>query len=133
MPDNETQTSINDKRSANVFDNYKKTCSTVFGKASQSQLRYIQALSDLQQAMWTSCESLVAKQIAAIEEYSKTDGDSSHIEPLLQIYTTMIDESMKWVSTSYDAGVVRLQIYRNSIERFSDLIPQPPATGSKTK
>lgn len=108
------------------FEEYKKTCSKVFGKASQSQLKYLQAFSDLQQAMWTSCESVVVKQISEMEEYSKSRHNPPQLSVPLQIYTSMIDAYMKLVSTAYDVGVVRLQLYRNSAERFNDLIPQTP-------
>lgn len=117
----------------NQFEGYRKTCSTVFGKANQSQLKYIQALSDLQQAMWASCESMVAKQISAFEGYSKTNHDAGHMESLLQIYTSMIDASMKWVVASYDSGIVRLQLYRNNIERFNEMMPQTASSTSPQK
>jgi hypothetical protein len=114
----------NNNESKDIFEDYRKTCSVVFGKASQSQIKYIEALSDLQQAMWTSCESLVAKQISALEEYSKTNHSTSYLELPLQIYSRMIDASMKWVSASYDLGVVRLQIYRKNVEHLNDMMSQ---------
>lgn len=102
------------------FEDYRKTCSTVFGKASQSQLKYLQAFSDLQQAMWTSCESIVVKQISALEEYSKSNHNVGYVGLPLQIYSSMIDAYMNWISAIYDTGVVRLQLYRNNMDRFND-------------
>jgi hypothetical protein len=104
------------------FEEYRKTCSKVFGNASQSQLRYLQAFSDLQQVMWTSCESIVVKQISAMEEYSKSNQNPLQLAMPLQIYTSMTDAFMKLVSAAYDVGVVRLQLYRNTTERFNDVI-----------
>lgn len=46
-----------------VFDQYKKTCSIIFGNATQSQLRYLNASSELQQLLLTTCDSLVANQL----------------------------------------------------------------------
>lgn len=106
------------------FEDYRKTCSTVFGNANQSQLKYLQAFSDLQQAMWTSCESIVVKQISSMEEYSKSNKNALPLALPVQIYTDMIDAYMKLVSAAYDVGVVRLQIYRNNVERFNDAVSQ---------
>lgn len=117
-------TNNNESKEKDIFEDYRKTCSIVFGKASQSQIKYIEAFSDLQQAMWTSCESLVAKQISALEEYSKTNHNTRYLELPLQIYSRMIDASMKWVSALYDLGVVRLQIYRKNVEHLNDMMPQ---------
>ncbi len=106
----------------NIFEDYRKTCSAIFGKASQSQLKYIQAFSDFQHAVWASCESMVANQISALEEYSKYRG--VHLELPLRIYSNAIDAYMKWVSASYDLGVTRLQFYRSNVERFNDMMSQ---------
>lgn len=107
----------------NIFEDYRKTCSAIFGKASQSQLKYIQAFSDFQHAVWASCESMVAKQISVLEEYSKSNR-GVHLELPLRIYSNMIDAYMKWVSASYDLGVTRLQFYRSNVERFNDTMLQ---------
>lgn len=116
------------------LEDYRKTCSTVFGKASQSQLKYLQAFSDLQQAMWTSCESIVVKQISALEEYSKSNHDALHVEVPLQIYNSTIHAYMTWISAVYDTGVVRLQLYSNNIERFNDMMSQTsPLTALQSK
>lgn len=108
----------------NVFEEYRKTCSTIFGKTSQSQLKYIQAFSDFQQAVWTSCESLVAKQTTALEEYSKKNPNTSHLELPLRIYGNMIDAYMTWLSAAYDMGVLRMQFYRKTVEYFNDVTSQ---------
>lgn len=110
------------------FENYRKTCSIVFGKTSQSQLKYLQAFSDLQQAMWTSCESIVVKQISVVEENAKSNYFVTDLALPLQIYTSMVDAYMKWVSALYDSGVVRLQLYRNNVERLNEVILQTSST-----
>jgi hypothetical protein len=53
------------------FDQYKKTCSIIFGNATQSQLRYLNASIELQQVLLTSCDSLVANQLKWIENYEE--------------------------------------------------------------
>ena len=37
------------------FDQYRKTCSVIFGNATASQLRYLNAFIELQQTVLTSC------------------------------------------------------------------------------
>jgi len=113
-----------DSKGKNVFEEYRKTCSTIFGRVSQSQLKYIQAFSDFQQAMWTSCDSIIAKQISSLEEYLKSNQNAANMELPLQIYSNMIDAYMKWVSASYDLGVVRLQFYRSNVEQFNNTVSQ---------
>ncbi len=107
-----------------IFEDYRKTCSTIFGKASQSQLKYIQALSDLQQSVMNSCESMIAKQTTALEEYSKKNPSTSYLELPLRIYSNMIDAYMTGVSATYDVGVLRLQFYRKTVEYFNEVASQ---------
>jgi hypothetical protein len=70
--------------------------------------------------MLTSCESVVAKQISSLEEYSR-DRNSSHLELPLRIYSGTIDAYLTGMSSSYDMGVQRLQFYRNILEYINDI------------
>jgi hypothetical protein len=124
MSESNSRGTQNDSEEKNIFEDYRKTCSAIFGKASQSQLKYIQAFSDFQQAVWASCDSMVAKQISALEEYSKSNHNAAHLELPLRIYSSIIDVYMKWVSASCDLGVTRLQFYRSNVERFNDMVSQ---------
>ena len=72
------------------FDQYKKTCSIIFGNATQSQLRYLNASIELQQVLLTSCDSLVANQLKWIENYVRENrGRSLPIELFLKTYTSI--------------------------------------------
>ena len=58
------------------FDQSKKTCSIIFGNATQSQLRYFNASIELQQVVLTSCDSFVANQLKWIENNVRENRDS---------------------------------------------------------
>ena len=83
------------------FDQDKKTCSIIFGNATQSQLRYLNASIELQQVLLTSCDSLVANQLEWIENYVRENRDGSFlIELFLKIYTSIVGMYMNWLSLS---------------------------------
>ena len=59
------------------YDEYRKTCSIIFGKASASQLQYLSASIELQQSLLTSCDSIVANQLNWLEKYVKENNASN--------------------------------------------------------
>lgn len=59
---------IND--TGDALEQYRKTYSIIFGRATSSQLRYLQASMELQQSLLTSSDSKIAKQISWLEEYT---------------------------------------------------------------
>ena len=67
------------------YDEYRKTCSIIFGKASASQLQYLSASIELQQMLLTSCDSIVANQLNWLEKYVKENNASNFfVEPFLK-------------------------------------------------
>ena len=77
------------------YDEYRKTCSIIFGKANASQLQYPSASIELQQMWLTSCDSVVANQINWLEKYVKENNASNFfVEPFLRIYASMVDLCM---------------------------------------
>lgn len=56
-------------RETSGFDQYRKTCSIIFGKAAASQLRYLNASIELQQTALTSCDGIISNQIKWLEDY----------------------------------------------------------------
>lgn len=106
-------TSIND----NAFEQYRKTCSIIFGNTISSQLRYIQAFIELQQTLLTSCDSLVANQLGWLEKYVKeNEGSTLATEVFLRIYTAMVNAWMNWISTSYDSGTLNIESYAKALD-----------------
>jgi hypothetical protein len=104
------------------FNQYRKTCSIIFGNATASQLRYLNASIELQQTLLTSCDSIVANQLNWLENYVKQKkGSNLFVEPFLRVYASMVDLCMTYISTSYDSGTVNMQWYTKTVDRFNQL------------
>jgi hypothetical protein len=104
-----------------ILEEYKKTCSIIFGKASHSQMRYLQATVELQHSLLNSCDSLLANQTRWLEntlaqrnEYHSIP-TSSNLKPFIRSYTATVDMSMTMLSIVYDFTT-------SQIERYSKLI-----------
>ena len=104
------------------FNQYRKTCSIIFGNATASQLRYLNASIELQQTLLTSCDSIVANQLNWLGNYVKEKkGSNLFVEPFLRVYASMVDLCMTCISTSYDSGTVYMQWYTKTVDRFNQL------------
>ena len=102
------------------YDEYRKTCSVIFGKASASQLQYLSASIELQQMLLTSCDSIVANQLNWLEKYVKENNASNFfVEPFLKIYASMVDLYMSCISLSYDSGTLNTQSYTKSLDTLN--------------
>ena len=90
-------------RDASGFDLYRKSCSIIFGNASASQLRYLDASIELQQAALTSCDGIIANQLKWLENYvNKNQSSSASMDMFLKNYTSTINMGMNLISISYD-------------------------------
>jgi hypothetical protein len=113
---------IND--TSDAFEQYRKTCSIIFGRTTSSQLRYLQASIELQQSLLTSCDSTIAKQIAWFEEYANKRKNNNKLnnrymlalEPFLRSYTIAIEAYMAMVSILYDIATNQLEGYKKIID-----------------
>ena len=98
------------------IDDYRKTCSVIFGNATASQLKYIEASIQLQQTAFTSCDGIVANQLKWIENYVNKNKDSSlAIDQFLRIYANIVNEFMKLVSMSYDLTTSNIESYNKTL------------------
>ena len=104
-----------------ILEEYKKTCSLIFGKTSHSQMRYLQASVELQQSLLNSCDSLLAKQTRWLEVNLSRQNEyhsipiSSNLKAFIRGYTATVDMSMTMLSIVYDFTT-------SQIERYSKLI-----------
>jgi len=106
--------------SNNAFDEYRKTCSIIFGNATASQLRYLSASVDLQQSLLTSCDGLVANQLNWLQNYTKENkGSNLFLEPFLRIFTSYVELFMKFVSSLYDASTLNIEMYKKTIDMLN--------------
>ena len=108
-----------------ILEEYKKTCSIIFGKASHSQMRYLQASVELQQSLLNSCDSLLAKQTRWIEDnLSQRSGKStivisSNLKAFILGYTATVDMSMTMLSIVYDLTTSQIERYRKLIDMLN--------------
>jgi hypothetical protein len=98
------------------IDDYRKTCSVIFGNATASQLKYIEASMQLQQTAFTSCDGIVSNQLKWIENYvNKNNYNNLAIDQFLKISANTINEFMKLVSMSYDFTTSYIESYTKTL------------------
>lgn len=108
-----------------ILEEYKKTCSIIFGKASHSQMRYLQASVELQQSLLNSCDSLLAKQTRWFEDnLSQQNGKSTivislNLKAFVRGYTATVDMSMTMLSIVYDFTTSQIERYRKLIDMLN--------------
>jgi hypothetical protein len=95
-----------------VLENYEKTCSIVFAKASQSQMRFIQSFVNLQQSLLTWCQSLTSKQISWLQEYysdvSKQVPYYYSLAHSVGLINSVVRFNIGMLAATYDTSVVYL-------------------------
>ena len=106
-----------------AIEQYRRTCSIIFGRTSSSQLRYLQSSIDVQQSLLTSCDSTIAKQIAWLEDFAKKKNNNksmnwlvSILEPFLRSYSAAVEASMAMISISYDIASSQLESYKKIVD-----------------
>lgn len=97
------------------YDEYRKTCSIIFGKATASQLQYLSASIELQQTLLTSCDSIVANQL----NWFENNASNFFVQPFLRIYASMVDLCMSCISISYDPGTLNIQSYTKTLNTLN--------------
>ncbi|MFZ0566393.1 MAG: hypothetical protein WAM22_00170 [Nitrososphaeraceae archaeon] len=115
---------INDSNDVDdALEQYRRTCSVIFGRTSSSQLRYLQSSIDVQQSLLTSCDSTIAKQIAWLEDFAKKNNNNKSmnwlvpiLEPFLRSYSAAVEASMAMISISYDIASNQLESYKKIVD-----------------
>lgn len=103
------------------FDEYRKTCSVIFGNATASQLKYLEASIQLQQTALTSCDGITANQLRWLENYANKNKDTTLvIDTFLKIYTGLINMLMNFVSMSYDLTTSNIQSYTRTLNSMNE-------------
>lgn len=102
------------------IDQYKKTCSIIFGNATQSQLKYLNASVELQQVLLTSCDSVVANQLRWLENYVKDDKLNIYpVDLFLKTYTSIVSLYMKYISFCYDLSTANTESRTRDLETLN--------------
>lgn len=115
---------INDSNDVDdALEQYRRTCSIIFGRTSSSQLRYLQSSIDVQQSLLTSCDSTIAKHIAWLEDFAKKKNNNKSmnwlvpiLEPFLRSYSAAVEASMAMISISYDIASNQLESYKKIVD-----------------
>jgi hypothetical protein len=103
------------------FDEYRKTCSVIFGNATASQLKYLEASIQLQQTALTSCDGITSNQLRWLENYVIKNKDTTLvIDTFLKIYTGLINMLMNFVSISYDLTTSNIQSYTRTLNSMNE-------------
>jgi len=103
------------------LEEYRKTCSVIFGNATASQFKYIEASMQLQQTAFTSCDGIVANQLRWIENYvNKNNYNNLAIDQFLKFCSQAINEFMKLVSMSYDFTTLNLESYTKTLNALNE-------------
>lgn len=111
-----------DYSDSTIFEEYRKTCSIIFGRATHSQMRYLQASIDLQHSLLNSCDSILAKQTSWLKDYlNKNNGKSkavfgSNLEPFMRSYTAAVDAFMANLSSAYDLASSQIESNKKAID-----------------
>lgn len=103
------------------FDQYRNTCSVIFGNATASQLRYLNAFIELQQRVLTSCDGTISNQLKWLQNYVEKNKDHrSGIDAFLKSYTSIVNMGMNLISISFDFITLCIQYYT----KFLDYVNQ---------
>ena|SRR5437867_1598933 len=106
--------------SNSAFDEYRKTCSIIFGNATASQIRYLSASIELQQSLLTSCDGMVADQLNWLQNYTKENKASNlFLEPFLSVYTSFVELCMTFISTSYDSCTLNIEFSKKIMDMLN--------------
>lgn len=103
------------------FDEYRKTCSVIFGNTTSSQLKYLQESVQLQQTALTSCDGIISNQLKWLQNYVNKNKDTTLvIDTFLKIYTETIKMLMNFVSISYDLTASNIQSYTRTLNSLNE-------------
>jgi hypothetical protein len=98
------------------LDEYRKACFVIFGNATASQLKFLEASMQLQQTAFTSCDGIVANQLKWIENYLNKNKDNSlAVNQFLKICANTLNGFMKLVSMSYDSTTSNIESYNRTL------------------
>ena len=103
------------------LDEYRKTCSIIFGNATSSQLKYLEASIELQQTALTSCDGIIANQLRWLENYINKSNDRAMLaDPFLKVYTDTINMLMNYVSMSYELTTFGIRSYTRTLNSLNE-------------
>jgi transposase len=114
------------KKEEDIFQAYSQTCSTMFSKASKSQIEYLQAAVKLQEDMLNGCNSLLKNQLDALQKYRETGmvGNKDHVKPAVQAANNFMQSYLDWITFSYDVAIARMKFYHEMMVSINEYSPK---------
>jgi len=119
---NNTADNENDDDALHTFS---KTCSMIYGKINKKQFEYLQAITNLQEDMLGSCNSLVKNQVDLIEEYSKSGiVTKEQIIPVIETANKIVESYLNYLSFEYDLVLARIRFHHKILTLINDSSPK---------
>ena len=97
----------------------------IYGKISKKQFEYLQAITNLQEDMLGSCNSLVKNQVDLIEEYSKYGiVYKEQIMPVIEAANRTVESYLNYLSFEYDLILARMLFHHKILTLINDSSPK---------
>jgi hypothetical protein len=108
-----------------ALQTFSKSCSMIYGKISRKQFEYLQAITNLQEDMLGSCNSLVENQVYLIEEYSKYGiVYKEQIMPAIEAANRTVESYLNYLSFEYDLILARMLFHHKILTLINDSSPK---------
>ncbi len=123
--DKDQNNAVTKENNDDVLQTFSKSCSMIYGKISKKQFEYLQAITNLQEAMLGSCNSLVKNQVDLIEEYSKYGiVYKEQIMPVIEAANRTVESYLNCLSFEYDLILARMLYHHKILTLINDSSPK---------
>jgi hypothetical protein len=119
--DKDQNNTVTKENNDDVLQTFSKSCSMIYGKISKKQFEYLQAITNLQEDVLGSCNSLVKNQVDLIEEYSKYGIISKEqIMPVMEAANRTVESYLNYLSFEYDLLLARMLFHHKVVKEMTD-------------
>jgi hypothetical protein len=123
--DKDQNNTVTKENNDDVLQTFSKSCSMIYGKISKKQFEYLQAITNLQEDVLGSCNSLVKNQVDLIEEYSKYGIVSKEqIMPVMEAANRTVESYLNYLSFEYDLLLARMLFHHKMLTLINDSSPK---------
>lgn len=104
---------------------FSKTCSIMYSKISKKQYEYLQAMNDIQDDIFDSCNGLIKNQVDILEEYANRGIVSKeYMIPVIEMVNRFIESYLSNVSLEYDLVLSRMRYHHVMLRMVNDVTPK---------
>ncbi|HEY7569917.1 MAG TPA: hypothetical protein VH796_00985 [Nitrososphaeraceae archaeon] len=123
--DKDQNNTVTKESNDDVLQTFSKSCSMIYGKISKKQFEYLQAITNLQEDMLGSCNSLVKNQVDLIEEYSRYGKVyKEQIMPVIEAANRTVESYLNYLSFEYDLILARMLFHHKILTLINDSSPK---------